>query len=463
MTQLFRHLERIAVDRVPERIKPYLRTVRNRIKDSHNTVEYHRRLNGTPLVETNGKDVIIVVVDCLRADHTSLRDYERETTPFLSTLTGQYPHAISAAPWTYSSVSSILTGRYPHNHGALPQGEFRNFDDNVPREIDDDVMFLSELLGNAGYDTFALTSIGFADIVSQGRFLDRQYRHDADATTLVDELLEWWHSHESPRFAYLHLADLHEPLSIPNNQPFGHIEEVDGLQRWNFHNSTTPTEEFQHYHTEKVRLYDTLIRYVDNQLERLYENIGYGDNRPLVVITGDHGEEFWEHVDIERKHFEDPRNYYGIGHGHALFNEIVNVPLIIDHSDIEESSDDWVSLVDIAPTVLDALGANPQKEIDGSSLFLGNESKVYSEAVGYGYEKKMVIEDGYKLIHAEQDGVDLLYDLDMDDTEKQPIDDKKRKETLLEQIRSVDEKQGGSEIKIDKESKEHLQDLGYFE
>lgn len=464
MTGIQRHLERIASKQVPNSLKPYLRTVRDNINNVQNWREHRRRLQEAPIVDPSGQDVLVIAVDCLRADHTMLHDYHRDTTPFLATFPGQYRHAVTPAPWTYSSVTSLLSGRYPHNHGALPQGEFRNFDDQIPQQIDDDVFFLSELLGNAGYDTLALTSIGFANIATRGRFSSSQYLHDANAEQLVDEALKWWHDRDTPRFAYLHLADLHEPMAIPEDHPFGDIEKVNNLRRWDFCDTTTPEESFQKYRTEKIRLYDTLIRYVDSELQRLYNGVTEGeDQQPLVIITGDHGEEFWEHVDIEREKFKDPRGYSGIGHGHGLFNEVVNVPLVIDHPVVNGQSDEWCSLVDLAPTLLDLLDVSPRGEMDGRSLLNDRDEPILSEAVGYGYEKKAIFNDGYKLVQSPQDDVTLLYDLDQDYAEQTPVDDSAVEEELAAELTTIDEVYGGKSLSIDETSKEHLRDLGYFE
>src|SRR4030042_5572322 len=74
-------------------------------------------------------NVIIIVVDSLRNSNLSCRGHFRQTTPFLDSMESRFT-AISAAPWTYSSVASILTGLYPHNHNAVAGGrikDVRNF------------------------------------------------------------------------------------------------------------------------------------------------------------------------------------------------------------------------------------------------------------------------------------------------------------------------------------------------
>lgn len=117
---------------------------------------------------------------------------------------------------------------------------------------------------------------------------------------------------------------------------------------------------------------------------------------PLVVVTADHGEEFWEHAGIEAKHFYHPHGSAGVEHGHNLFNELIEVPLLmqefnckrINRISIKSSP---ISQVDLVPTILNWLGLEFDKSLfDGYSLLRGipEDRWVLSEAVAYGYETK---------------------------------------------------------------------------
>jgi len=177
--------------------------------------------------------------------------------PFLDSVAGT--EAITAAPWTFSSVPSILTGSYPHHHGAVyPTDESRNQDlSNPPHNIDEDVYTLGEILGSAGYQTRFATAIGTAAIPVKGRFGAIVNSHDASAASLLAETAEWWNSTRGEKFAYVQLGDLHEPLHQPDATPFGEIPDIEGVDRWRFEDSTTPREEFTEYREARIQLYDS--------------------------------------------------------------------------------------------------------------------------------------------------------------------------------------------------------------
>ena len=429
--------------------------------------KYHARLSGCPDVPLSGKNVIIIAVDCLRSDHTSLLDYKRDTTPFLSDVGTSFPNAISAAPWTFPSVSSILTGLYPHNHGATFSDEYRNFDrDDLPNSIRTDTYTLSELLGANGYSTYFTSAIITASLPVQGRFSKMDVQHNAPADEMIDRFLDWWCDHDT-RFGYLHLGDLHQPLLVPPDQPFGDIPEDTDVTGWKFRETTSPEAEFERYRERRFLLYDTLIRFVDRQIERLFhvlEDRGELENT-CVVVVGDHGEGFWEHAAIEREHYQDPRGYHGVGHGHSLFQEVTNVPLFVSGFNSEGACDDRISTVDIFPTLLTELAANDYADdlprVDGSDVFVPGEQPILSEGIAYGYEKKAVIEDGYKLIHSFGDEPEFLFDLSRDEDETENLQNSQKREELRVLLPLMDESSNES-IEMDDQTESRLEDLGYI-
>ncbi|MFB6225066.1 MAG: hypothetical protein ABEI13_01265, partial [Candidatus Paceibacteria bacterium] len=179
-------------------------------------------------------------------------------------------------------------------------------------------------------------------------------------------------------------------------------------------------------------------------------------------------EEFWEHAELERNHFFDPREYYGIGHGHTLFQEIINIPIIVWGVEEENTRTHRVSTADIAPTILDQLGDNTSQSnsnlpmrFDGISL--EKEKKhdvVLSEETAYGYEKKAIMKEEYKLIVSEGDDVRFLFNLSEDPGEKQPLDNDDIKNRLFDLI--PEQKQTGEAIDLDKDVNKRLKDLGYI-
>ncbi|MFB6225067.1 MAG: sulfatase-like hydrolase/transferase, partial [Candidatus Paceibacteria bacterium] len=287
--------------RIPRWAKSPVRRARDKlVHPIQNKLKYRQRLSDVPEITLGEKNVLIVTVDCLRADHTTLLNYERNTTPFIGDLGLRFPNAVSASPWTYPSVVSILTGYYPHNHGGTFSTEPRHFREGYPNAIKENVYTLSELFGRAGYSTYLSTTIYPAQLPLNGRFSKlKMWDYRTPADELISSLLRWWRSHSDKKFAYLHLGDLHEPLRLPelDQYPFGRIADISGLDGWRFTNTTEPTAKFQKYREEKIRLYDTLIHYLDGQIKRLFRGLEReGDiDDTLLIITGDHGEEFGRH------------------------------------------------------------------------------------------------------------------------------------------------------------------------
>ena len=175
-------------------------------------------------------------------------------------------------------------------------------------------------------------------------------------------------------------------------------------------------------------LYDSLARYVDGQIEELFNKLDSMRllDDTLIVITADHGEEFWEHSKLEAGNFFDPRGYSGVGHGHNLFSEIIEVPVVFHGFPKLSRDPKRISGVDITPTVLRELEIQPEFVLDGFPLQDPPKNRVIlTEAIGYGYEKKSIIVNDFKFLHAPVDNVKWLFILNRDSEEKQPITDEK--------------------------------------
>ncbi|KUK17259.1 sulfatase [Thermococcus sibiricus] len=377
-------------------------------------------------------NVIILAVDCLRYSNLSFAGYHRETTPFLDSLKVNF-RAVSAAPWTYPSVASILTGLYPHNHNAYIHDKVKNFDNLKGfKPIRKSVLTLPEILFLLNYEIYFGTAIDVASYPLKGRLVPKRYLGDTPAEKLLNDLRKWIVKRKKPFFAYVQLGDLHEPLVPPKEfrNYFGKVEKLPNIERWAFGRPEEQKgEKFQEYKENRILLYDNTLRYVDYALEQFYsflEDSGLLDST-ILVITADHGEEFWEHAKLEAENFYDPRGYYGVGHGHNVFNEIIEVPIILDGAvkNRGEYTGNRVSSVDITPTILDMLGVSHNLTFDGQNLFKVKEKKrpLLAEAVGYGYEKKALILGRYKLLYAPEDGVQWVFDLKKDPYEQHPIKD----------------------------------------
>jgi arylsulfatase A-like enzyme len=144
----------------------------------------------------------------------------------------------------------------------------------------------------------------------------------------------------------------------------------------------------------------------------------------LIIITADHGEEFWEHAKTEAKHFYDTRKGTGYGHGHNVFREITEVPATF-YGFRGLKKQNPISSADIVPTILTELGITPKFRLDGKPLQEKQPSKrvLLTEASGYGYEKKALVIGDIKFLYAPDDGVRWVFNLERDPDEMRPITD----------------------------------------
>ena len=446
-----RHLDRV--------LRRSYHAVQEARAKAENRLAFARR-SAVPDHSLDDRDVVVFVVDCLRSDHLSRAGYARETTPFLDDH-GSFTPAVSAASWTYSSVPSILTGLYPHSHGAVYATAERDMTHSLPaHSIAEDVFTLPERFAASGHRTYLTTAIPTAEIPLRGRVHARSVDQHTPAADLVDDLLAWWtKADDAPRFGYAHLGDLHEPLARPEREPFGAIPHLPGLDRWEFTTSTEPRDEFESYRRARIRLYDTLINEVDRQIERFYrvlEGRGEADDT-LVVVTGDHGEEFWEWEGLERERFHDPRGIFGVGHGHSLVPEVVDVPLVVVGGDATTPSG-HASTVDIAPTILRQLGAGggDLDRFDGVPLgVITADRTVLAEEVAYGYDQQAVVRGDAHCIHSPHEGQTVLVDRDT----RTIRCDADLAEELVAHI--AFDRRVGATASVDEATERRLADLGY--
>jgi len=398
--------------------------------------EFNRRIGKLNshdyLITSNALDlnVIILAIDCLRNSQLSYNGYIRKTTPFLDSF-GLKFKAITSSCWTYPAVASMLTGLYPHNHNAMIGGKVKNFDRAGKLcPISEDILTLPELLGLLKYRVYFGAAIDLAFYPFRGRVVPKLYNNLIMAKDVLIDFLKWIRKSDGRFFAYLHLGDLHVPLNPPDDfkDYFGKVKNLQLINSFDFRR---PEEQrgdgLDEYRANRVLLYDNALRYVDSAIEGLHRNLedlGLLDST-VFVITADHGEEFWEHADTEAKNFYDPRGYYGVGHGHNVFNEIIEVPLLISAPGIHCNKSRFaVSTVDIMPTVLNLLGVEHNLKFDGCNIFDDLSSRfLLCEAMGYGYEKKVLIIGNLKLIYSPEDGVAWLFDLSKDPEELHPITD----------------------------------------
>ncbi len=336
--------------------------------------------------------IVVVVIDTLRADHLGLYGYEeRPTSPNLDQRAASaavFERAYTTAPWTLPAFGSLFTGQLPTRHGAgviledvarvMEHGNLRELVERRDKtffQLDASLPTLASMLSEAGYHTGAIVNNAF---LSPEFGLDRGFStYDygrlspaRDAETATDLALAWLDTHDAERadapfMLLVHYFDPHIPYTAPEpfqgrfsgrylgdefTLPFNDMSRLrypirDRVEGW------------ERYAALETALYDEVIAYTDDELERLLEALdrrGFRDNG-LLVVTSDHGEEFHDHEWVE--------------HGHTVYEELIHVPLLVWGRGVEAGRYEVpVSIVDVMPTLLAAAGVVSDAEFAGVSL-----------------------------------------------------------------------------------------------
>ncbi len=415
-------------------------------------------------------NVLLVTVDCMRRDRLSAYGYERRTTPFLDSILEDSLHCTSAhstSSWTSPAIASMLTGLYPHHHGAgFIDGDPKHLDrHHLPRRLAASVPVLPQLLPD--HVSVAAVEVAIASMALYDLHVFPLHADDPNAARSAADLIG---IASSPFFAWVHLGVAHDPLDVPrgSRDVFGRVTSYRRARRWAFtgRDDDIPSAEFERYRSDRVLLYDAAIREADAQIAALWASLGDERDRTVLVVTADHGEELWEHRDDEIADFEDPRNIAGAGHGQNLWQEILLVPLIVRGPGIgPRRIDANVSLADVAPTILEAVGADIPADVDGQSLLgdVPTERRIIAEGVAYGYEKAAVIEADQKLLSSPGDGYERVFELGPDRREAGVVTDAGTADRLRGFLPGSPAAPGGAPIESSEEIERHLRDLGYIE
>jgi arylsulfatase A-like enzyme len=294
--------------------------------------------------------VLWISYDTLRADHLGAWGYARPTSPRLDARLREFvvfDQAISTSSWTLPALASQMTGRYPTAHGAVH-----------PRAaLSPGVRTVFEALAEAGFMVLGVTANVYVSTeYGLARGFDALWYTQGRALGVGilarRALLERGRGDVA---LFLHYMDPHSPYAppAPFDRRFGSAYDgpVDGRN----YADRGPLSRAEMDHVQA--LYDGEIAYADEEAEALLRDLareGLMENA-VVVVSADHGEEFQEHGSWH--------------HGGTLYREVVHVPLAMRVLGIPgRRVPDPVSLVDLAPTVLDAVGVPPPATFMGRSL-----------------------------------------------------------------------------------------------
>lgn len=331
--------------------------------------------------ETSDKKphVFIYLVDTLRADHLSCYGYHRETSPFIDEFSAEgvlFINAFANASWTKPAVASLLTGMYPNKHGA----------EDRPDLLPDSVEMMSEIFQSNDYHTLYIISNG--NVAKEFNFdqgndyYEVVTPHDYNSSELINKAFFSWFNEngekvDKPLFAYLHTVDPHHPFTP--KEPFLEFKiedkEREGLA---FSQNVIRKKIREGLSREDIEyimsLYDCEILHNDFYFQEfisfLKEKNLYDDS--LIVFLSDHGEQFDEHGELY--------------HGLSIYNEEIHVPIIIKFPNREFKGyrpKFIMTQVDILPTILDYIGIQFPKSVDGISVmdYLENKNDYINRTV----------------------------------------------------------------------------------
>jgi len=418
------------------------------------------------------RNVVLVVVDTLRADHLSVYGYHRSTSPRLEDWAARgvvFDRAFATSPWTLPTFGSVLTGLWPAQHGAgarLQDGskKWRR------APLSEAVTTLPEVMQQHGFTTAAIVNNTFLrERFGAARgFEFYDYDKGRRAGVVVD-LAQGWLSEngQDPFFLMVHMIDPHLPYFPPEDflGKFGQVpaEAIEPRGRRKIVHRLPELSE-----VDKEFLgarYDEEVAYVDQELGRFFRNLevqGLWD-QTLVILTADHGEELFDHGGFE--------------HGHSMFQEVLRVPLLMWGPGIAAGRvDSPVSVVDLAPTIYEAMGIEVENELSGVSLWdslIAGERNARREILAqntlWGREHKAIISWPYKLIFDPKSGRLQLYDLAMDSLEQQDLAEdksvvaKELERLLLERLAGLEASPVDPAVVLSEEVEEELRALGYLD
>jgi len=414
--------------------------------------------------EPTRPNVLIYVIDTLRRDHLGVYGNELVDSPRIDAIAAEgltFDYAYAPASWTRSSMASLIAGVGPTRHRTEDR------DSVLPEAI----VTLGEVMREAGYATALVTANpntgrvfgfdqGFDELLElyakqEGDVIDP---HGAMARSdeVTKRAIQWLDSAKRPFLLIVLAIDPHTPHHPPEDLLRAEFEKTP-LENAESDRDRIVTAFLAHYRAD--------IAFNDRSFGRLVDHLATREelDETVLVVTADHGEEFWEHGKYQ--------------HGQSLYDEVLRIPLIIryprsDRIRAGTRSDTPARLADVMPTVLDLAGVAVPETVRGRSLFDPDASPppaLFSRLVLDGHDMASIRENPWKLIRDEGTDRTTLYHLVDDPDEQTPVDDpvtQRRLEALLD-ARIADQLEFDSE-KVPVEAlpddvRESLKVLGYIE
>ncbi|HEY3571431.1 MAG TPA: sulfatase [Thermoanaerobaculia bacterium] len=417
------------------------------------------------------RNVILYLVDTLRADHLGCYGYSRPVSPHIDAFARQavtFRHTVAQSSWTRPATTTILTGLLPRTHGVNGRRD----------KLSEQALTLAEMLQARGYQTAGFVtngnvarSFGLAQGFETYELLPGKHSAATDVNAAAAGWLESEWKKDAPFFLYLHTVEPHAPYTppAPFRERFAPEVHDELLTRMRvFHRledgSLAPTPELRQ---SLLDLYDAEIAANDaafGDLIDLLARRGLWEDT-VVVFISDHGEELFEHGGWE--------------HGKTLHGEVLDVPLIVRAPGAAARTvQRQVQQVDVAPTVLNLLGLPIPPVVEGHSLLpwmTGTapgddpDAEAYSWLDQHGFRAASVTTPAWRMIEDRAPNASRsLYDRKADPGEHRDLADGRavrtgylRAHLLAAERRRKGALQAGTAV-LDEELRKELQALGYL-
>jgi len=350
---------------------------------------------------------IVILLDTLRADHVSAYGYERQTTPRIDRLAQggvRFAQVVSPAPWTLPATGALLAGDDPGRvFGADNRLQYSLVEEFAAQGIATAAFtegaFVSRHFGfDRGFDTFHEEEGAVVATLEPGQAPEPGA---GDIARTFGEAQKWLRRHRNERFLLLiHTYEPHTPYTTPaftEGLDSGRVGERYDSKRF----AGLRTGELELSEDERAwatALYDGDILRADRFVGKLIAFLRELDldERTVVVVAGDHGEELGEHFDR-----------FLFDHGHSLHDELLMVPLIVRDPTREDAGavvEQQVRLIDTLPTVADLLGVELPDDLLGESLVPlmdgepGRDRAAISSLTRYGPPRVSLRDGRFKFI-----------------------------------------------------------------
>jgi len=465
---------------------------------SYFSEEYYEKIENKNLKDTfstKKPNIIIITIDALRPDHLSCYGYNRKTSPNIDQLAANsllFTQAYAQGPNTIYGTPSILTSKYFVQHKGLLGSHIKSISSilkkneyktaclstnpyvttsfNYHSHFDDFYYFPLSKTWNLSVAKIFLNALTYIKLpINSGAY-------HMNGEELTEKIIDWISRNKNNNFfIYAHFMDTHAPY-IP---PIRYFKQFSASSIFDGYVSDSELSKLakQKRVTEKIRLntinrYDGSISYIDDKIGNLFRHLkkmGLWDNL-IIIITSDHGEEFFEHG--------------GILHTLKLYDTHIRIPLIIKPPKYSEKGamiDYLVEQVDIMPTILDFCKIDTKYDMEGISLasfILENEQKqkrnfTISEA---RKEDKIAIAirtNKYKYIEWRSLKLNKIISSELYDLQKDPLEQQKIEnlniQTKLQRIAAnfyiknkKDFQTKIDRLKLKEETIERLRALGYI-